>query len=305
MRLVLLGPPGAGKGTQAARLAAHYGIPAISTGDIFRANIAEGTPLGLQVKGILDSGGYVSDDITNAMVRARIGEDDARGGFLLDGYPRTRAQVDELDAMLAAQGNELKAVVELTVDPEEVVARLLRRALTEGRADDTEDVIRRRQKVYAEETAPLTTVYGQRGLLTRVDGMGDVDDVTARVVAALDAPAHRSLARAARQAHEPAGVALHVLERDGRLRRGLRSAGRAPLARAAVRLGDQPAEVVVAGGALAQEREVVAVVERHLGARDRLDPERLGGLRELHRPVYAVVVGERERPVPLLRRGTN
>lgn len=189
MRLVLLGPPGAGKGTQAARLAAHYGIPAISTGDIFRANIALGTPLGLQVKGILASGGYVSDDITNAMVRARIGEDDARGGFLLDGYPRTRAQVDELDAMLAEQGNRLNAVVELTVDPEEVVARLLRRALTEGRADDTEDVIRRRQKVYAEETAPLTTVYGQRGLLTRVDGMGGVEDVTARVVAALDARA--------------------------------------------------------------------------------------------------------------------
>jgi adenylate kinase len=187
MRLVILGPPGAGKGTQAARLAAHYGIPAISTGDIFRANIAQGTPLGLQVKGILDSGGYVSDDITNAMVRDRIGQDDARGGFLLDGYPRTRAQVDELDAMLAEHGTELRAVVELTVDREEVVARLLRRALTDGRTDDTEDVIRRRQKVYAEETAPLTTVYGERGLLTRVDGMGAVDDVTARLVAALDA----------------------------------------------------------------------------------------------------------------------
>jgi adenylate kinase len=187
MRLVLLGPPGAGKGTQAARLAAHYGIPAISTGDIFRANIAEGTPLGVQVKGILASGGYVSDDITNAMVRDRIGQQDARPGFLLDGYPRTRAQVDELDAMLAEGGTALQAVVELTVDAEEVVARLLRRAVTEGRADDTEDVIRRRQKVYAEETAPLTTVYGERGLLLRVDGMGPVDDVTDRVVAALDA----------------------------------------------------------------------------------------------------------------------
>jgi len=187
MRLVLLGPPGAGKGTQAARLAAHYGIPAISTGDIFRANIAQGTPLGVQVKEILDSGGYVSDDITNAMVRDRIGQEDARGGFLLDGYPRTRAQVDELDAMLAERGAELSAVVELTVDPEEVVSRLLRRAVTEGRPDDTEDVIRRRQKVYTDETAPLTAVYGERGLLTRVDGMGDVGDVTARVIAALDA----------------------------------------------------------------------------------------------------------------------
>jgi len=187
MRLVLLGPPGAGKGTQAARLAAHYAIPAISTGDIFRANIAQGTPLGLQVRGILASGGYVSDDITNAMVRDRIDQDDAREGFLLDGYPRTRAQVDELDAMLTERGTALKSVIELTVDTEEVVARLLRRAVTDGRADDTEDVIRRRLKVYAEETAPLTSVYGERGLLLRVDGMGAVDEVTDRVVAALDA----------------------------------------------------------------------------------------------------------------------
>jgi adenylate kinase len=186
MRLVLLGPPGAGKGTQAARLAAHYGVPAISTGDIFRANIAEGTPLGKQVKDILNSGGYVSDDITNAMVRNRIDEDDARGGFLLDGYPRTRAQVDELDAMLAERGSRLDAVLELTVDPEEIVARLLRRAVTEGRTDDSEDVIRRRQKVYAEETAPLTSVYAERGLLLRVDGMGEVAAVTDRLVRALD-----------------------------------------------------------------------------------------------------------------------
>ena len=186
MRLVLLGPPGAGKGTQAARLAAHYGIPAISTGDIFRANIAQGTPLGVQVKGILETGGYVSDDITNAMVRNRISEDDAGNGFLLDGYPRTRAQVDELDAMLAEGGTALDAVVELTADEDEVVARLLKRAITDGRADDTEDVIRRRQVVYAKETAPLTDVYGERGLLVRVDGMGEVDDVTARLVSALD-----------------------------------------------------------------------------------------------------------------------
>jgi adenylate kinase len=187
MRLVLLGPPGAGKGTQAARLAAHYGIPAISTGDIFRANIAQETPLGLQVKEILATGGYVSDDITNAMVRDRISQDDARPGFLLDGYPRTRAQVAELDTMLAERGEAMDGVVELTVDPEEIVARLLHRAVTEGRVDDTEDVIRRRQKVYAEETAPLTSLYDERGLLVRVDGMGEVQDVTARIVAALDA----------------------------------------------------------------------------------------------------------------------
>ncbi len=186
MRLVILGPPGAGKGTQAARLAAHYAIPAVSTGDIFRRNIAEGTELGQQVKAILDDGGYVSDDITNAMVRERLGEDDARGGFLLDGYPRTRAQVDELDAILAEQGHAVDVVAELTVDREEIVARLLKRAETDGRSDDTEQVIRRRQQIYADETAPLVEVYRERGLLVAVDGLGGVEEVTDRLVRALD-----------------------------------------------------------------------------------------------------------------------
>lgn len=186
MRLVILGPPGAGKGTQAARLAVHYAIPAVSTGDIFRANIAEGTGLGLQVQGILDAGGYVSDDVTNKMVRDRLAQDDARGGFLLDGYPRTKAQVAELDAMLADAGTALDVVIELTVDPEEVVARLVRRARTDGRSDDTEEVIRRRQQLYHDETAPLTALYRERGLLVKVDGLGDVDEVTGRLVAALD-----------------------------------------------------------------------------------------------------------------------
>ena len=193
MRLVILGPPGAGKGTQASRVAAHVGVPAISTGDIFRANIAELTPLGVQVKAIVDSGGYVPDEITNAMVRDRIAQDDAVPGFLLDGYPRTRAQVDELDDMLLAQGRPLDAVIELTVDADEVVERLLRRAATDGRSDDSEEVVRHRQQVYVEQTAPLTAVYGERGLLVQVDGMGEVDDVTGRLLGALDARVPRSI----------------------------------------------------------------------------------------------------------------
>lgn len=186
MRLVILGPPGAGKGTQAARLAEHYGIPAISTGDIFRSNIAGGTELGVQVKAIVDAGGYVPDEVTNAMVRDRLAQDDAAGGFLLDGYPRTRAQVDELDQMLAVAGSALDAVAELTVDPDEIVARLVRRAETAGRSDDAEETVRHRQEVYTEQTAPLTAVYGERGLLVQVDGMGEVDEVSTRLQQAID-----------------------------------------------------------------------------------------------------------------------
>lgn len=186
MRLVILGPPGAGKGTQAARLAEHYGIPAISTGDIFRSNIAGGTELGVQVEAIVDAGGYVPDEVTNAMVRDRLAQDDAAGGFLLDGYPRTRAQVDELDQMLAVAGSALDAVAELTVDPDEIVARLVRRAETAGRSDDAEETVRHRQEVYTEQTAPLTAVYGERGLLVQVDGMGEVDEVSTRLQQAID-----------------------------------------------------------------------------------------------------------------------
>jgi len=186
MRLIILGPPGAGKGTQAAKIASEFGIPAISTGDIFRANIKNETPLGLQVKEVLASGGYVTDDITNAIVRDRLFEDDAEQGFLLDGFPRTAAQVETLDAILAEHGHELEAVLELTVDDEAVVQRLLKRAEIEGREDDTEEVIRERQAIYRRETAPLTEVYSQRGLLVQVDGMGSVDDVFARISGALE-----------------------------------------------------------------------------------------------------------------------
>ncbi|SER81486.1 adenylate kinase [Pedococcus cremeus] len=185
MRLIILGPPGAGKGTQATRVAARLGIPAISTGDIFRANIKNETELGRQVKDILASGGYVTDEITNAIVRDRLREADAEGGFLLDGYPRTLAQVDALDAMLAEDGQALDAVIELTVDEDAVVHRLLKRAEIEGRADDTEEVIRERQAIYRRETAPLADVYAGRELLVQVDGMGEVDEVTSRIDDAL------------------------------------------------------------------------------------------------------------------------
>jgi adenylate kinase len=186
MRLILMGPPGAGKGTQATHIADHFGIPAISTGDIFRANVTKGTPLGVKAKGFMDAGEYVPDEVTNLMVRDRIDEPDAVRGFLLDGYPRTLAQVEELDGMIRFTGHKLDAVLVLTVDDDEIVQRLLQRAELEGRADDTEDVIRRRQELYAEQTEPLIEVYRQRGILLEVDGMGDVEDVTQRIFDALD-----------------------------------------------------------------------------------------------------------------------
>src|SRR6476620_8043010 len=167
-----MGPPGAGKGTQAKFIAEHFKIPAISTGDIFRANVSQGTELGLEAKRYMDAGEYVPDELTNRMVRNRIDDADAVPGFLLDGYPRTLSQVEELDGMIEFTGHELDAVVVLTVDGEELVQRLLARAETDGRSDDTEDVIRRRQEVYAEQTEPLIGVYRDRNLLIAVDGIG-------------------------------------------------------------------------------------------------------------------------------------
>ncbi len=191
MRLVLVGPPGSGKGTQAKLIAEHFGIPAISTGDIFRRNVAGETELGLQAKKYMDTGDYVPDSVTNAMVRERLTEPDCEPGFLLDGYPRTIDQVHALDDMLGEQGRRLDAVVELVAPADEVVPRLLLRAQTEGRADDTEDVVRRRLEVYAEQTEPLIDVYRKQGILVEVDGLGEIPEVADRIRAALEDQARR------------------------------------------------------------------------------------------------------------------
>ncbi|MGZ0211931.1 MAG: adenylate kinase [Actinomycetales bacterium] len=184
-RLLLIGPPGAGKGTQAARLAEIYGVPAISTGDIFRSNVKNGTELGNKAKAFMDAGDNVPDSLTNALIRDRLEDDDAKNGFLLDGYPRTTDQVRELDAFLATHGAALDVVVELEADPEIVIGRLRKRALEQGRSDDTEDVVRYRLEVYSEQTAPLITTYADRGVLVTIDALGEIDAVTARITEAL------------------------------------------------------------------------------------------------------------------------
>jgi adenylate kinase len=181
-RLLIVGPPGAGKGTQAALLSQLYDIPTISTGDIFRANIAGQTELGLQVKAIVDAGDYVPDSLTNELVTDRLSQADADGGFLLDGYPRTLDQVRYLDDLLSTHGHSLDAVVRLVADTEAVVARLRKRATELGRTDDTEEAIRHRQAVYREQTEPLLAAYGERGLLVEVDALGAIDDVSSRIV---------------------------------------------------------------------------------------------------------------------------
>ncbi len=181
MRLVMLGPPGAGKGTQAVLLSEKLGVPHISTGDLFRANIGQETPLGLEAKKYLDAGDLVPSDLTNRMVEARVEEPDAVNGFVLDGFPRTVDQAEALEKILADDlSTTLDAVVSLVVDEDVVVNRMLAR----GRADDSEDVIRNRLRVYRDETAPLLDHYD--GLVVNVDGIGEVDEVNKRILAALN-----------------------------------------------------------------------------------------------------------------------
>jgi adenylate kinase len=179
MRIVMMGPPGVGKGTQAARLAAHLGIPAISTGDLFREHVRTETALGIELRELIASGHYVPDETTNAVVLDRLGHPDARAGIILDGYPRTQAQVYELDRILGDGG--VHRVVLLTAEVDDIVVRLEARAAEQGRADDTPEVIRHRIAVYERETAALVDVYDERGYLVRVPGDGSPDDVAERV----------------------------------------------------------------------------------------------------------------------------
>ena len=179
MRLVLVGPPGAGKGTQAVLLSEKLGIPHISTGDLFRANIGEGTELGLEAKSYMDAGNLVPTEITNRMVDARLDDADAQNGFLLDGFPRSVEQADALKEMLAKRGVKLDAVIEFQVDEDTVVERMLAR----GRADDTEDVIRNRMSVYRRETEPLIDYY--KDILLPINAVGTVEEIHDRTMACL------------------------------------------------------------------------------------------------------------------------
>ncbi len=184
-RMIIVGPPGSGKGTQAEYLAAHFGILAISTGEIFRSHVRDLTELGAEARAFMDKGELVPDRLTDAMVAGRLADDDVSGGFLLDGYPRNVAQLEALDAMLAAQGKRLAAVVHLALDEEELVQRLLQRAREQGRSDDTATVIRRRLELYQEETLPVVTAYAERGIVVEVDGGGDRAAITERAIAAV------------------------------------------------------------------------------------------------------------------------
>ncbi|WP_186415455.1 adenylate kinase [Pannonibacter sp. P2PFMT1] len=191
MRLILVGPPGAGKGTQAARLVAKHGIPQLSTGDMLRAAVAAGTEVGLKAKAVMDAGGLVSDEIVVGIIRDRIGEADAQKGFILDGFPRTLAQAEALDQMLAENRIGLDAVIELRVDQSRLVSRIINRA-EEAKAagqpvrkDDDPEVFKQRLEAYNRDTAVVIPYYEKNGLLTVIDGMQPIDDVTAAIAAVL------------------------------------------------------------------------------------------------------------------------
>ncbi|KRB38563.1 adenylate kinase [Microbacterium sp. Root180] len=193
-RLLIVGPQGSGKGTQGVRIAQAFGIPAVSTGDVFRAAVADGSDLGLQVKSVIEAGDLVSDELTSAVVRERLSHADAEGGFLLDGYPRNVSQVAHLDEFLEGRDETLDAVIELSVPRDESIARLSLRAQEQGRTDDTEEVIANRLAIYERETAPILGFYRVRGLVEEIDGVGTLDEITDRIIAALEA---RGLIRSA------------------------------------------------------------------------------------------------------------
>lgn len=186
-RFLIVGPQGSGKGTQGVLVAEAFGVPQIATGDIFRANITGGTDLGKQVQSIIDAGELVSDELTCELVRDRLEQPDAAHGFLLDGFPRNRGQVDDLARFLESRGESLDAVIELRVPQQESIARLRQRAIDQGRTDDTEEVIANRLAIYERETSPILDVYREQGLVEQIDGVGTLDEVTARIFAALDA----------------------------------------------------------------------------------------------------------------------
>lgn len=185
-RLLIIGPPGSGKGTQAEGIARHFNIPTVSTGEIFRTNVSQKTPLGLEAAKYLDDGAFVPDNITNALVKDRLLDVDLLPGFLLDGYPRTAPQIMELDNMLASQGQRLDAVVELRAPDSELEQRMLQRAKEQGRKDDTLDVFRRRLDLYHRETHEVVAVYAGRGIVVSVDGSGDPAEITAQAIAAVE-----------------------------------------------------------------------------------------------------------------------
>lgn len=191
-RFLIVGPQGSGKGTQGVLVAEAFDVPQVATGDIFRENVKGGTELGKQVQAIIEAGDLVPDELTSELVRDRLAQPDAAGGFVLDGYPRNRGQVAHLDEFLAGRGEALDAVIELVVPRDESIARLRQRALDQGRTDDTEEVIANRLAIYERETAPILDVYRERGAVVAIDGVGSLDEITERIVAALEA---RGLAR--------------------------------------------------------------------------------------------------------------